>query len=73
MLLCAMDALAISIAMIKINIWYPFVIIGLITSSLALLGIAISNHTIQSHDKTCEIIGGIILSAISFCSLFSHN
>ena len=70
----SIDALAVgfSLAMIRINIWYPSVIIGLITTSMALLGIAIGNYTNQRLGKASAIIGGIILSAIGIRILYFH-
>jgi len=70
----SIDALAVgfSLAMIKINIWYPSVIIGLITASMALLGIAIGNYSNQRLGKASAIIGGIILSTVGIRILYSH-
>jgi putative Mn2+ efflux pump MntP len=70
----SIDALAVgfSLAMIQINIWYPSVIIGLITASMALIGTVIGNYTHQKLGKTTAIIGGIILSVIGFRILLSQ-
>ena len=70
----SIDALAVgfSLAMIKINIFYPSVVIGLITASMALLGIYIGNYSNQRLGKTSAIIGGVILSIIGFRILISH-
>jgi putative Mn2+ efflux pump MntP len=70
----SIDALAVgfSLAMIKINIWYPSFIVGLITASMAFLGIVIGNYVSQRLGKTSAIVGGIILSGIGFRILFSH-
>jgi putative Mn2+ efflux pump MntP len=70
----SIDALAVgfSLAMIRINILYPSVIIGLISASMALLGIAIGNYTNQRLGKASAIIGGIILNAIGIRILYSQ-
>jgi putative Mn2+ efflux pump MntP len=70
----SIDALAVgfSLAMIKINILYPSLIIGLITATMSLVGIVIGNYTNQKLGKTSAIIGGVILSIIGFRILISH-
>lgn len=70
----SIDALAVgfSLAMIKINIWYPSIIIGLITASMALVGIVIGSYTNQRLGKASAIIGGIILSTIGFRIFLTH-
>jgi putative Mn2+ efflux pump MntP len=70
----SIDALAVgfSLAMIEINIWYPSAIIGIVTSSMALVGIVLGNHANQKLGKVSAIIGGIILSIIGFRILLSH-
>ena len=70
----SIDALAVgfSLGMIKTSIWYPSVMIGLITASMSLLGITIGNYSNQKLGKSSAIIGGIILSIIGFKILLSH-
>ena len=70
----SIDALAVgfSLAMIRINIFYPSIVIGLITASMALVGIIIGNFTNQRLGKASAIIGGLILSVIGFRILISH-
>ncbi|MHC4942585.1 MAG: manganese efflux pump MntP [Planctomycetota bacterium] len=70
----SIDALAVglSLAVLKINIWYPSVIIGLITSFLALIAIRIGNRLGQAFGKRMEVIGGGILILIGLKILLSH-
>lgn len=64
----SIDALAIgfSLAMLKLDIWYPSVIIGIITSILSLIAIYMGKKLNTGFGNKMEIIGGIILLAIGF-------
>ena len=62
----SIDALAVglSLAFLNINIWYPAVIIGVITSALSLVGITIGKGLGIRFGKKMEIAGGIVLIII---------
>ena len=64
----SIDALAIgfSLAMLKLEIWYPSVIIGVITALLSLLAIYLGKKLNTGFGNQMEIIGGIILLIIGF-------
>jgi len=72
----SIDALAIglSLAMLEVNIWYPSVIIGIITGCLSLLAIGIGKRLGVLFGKRMEIVGGLILifigSRIVFLEFF---
>ena len=68
------DALAVglSLAMLEVNIWYPSVMIGVITSVLSLAAIALGNKLGIMFGQRMEIIGGVILIAIGFRIVLSH-
>lgn len=70
----SIDALAIglSIGVLDIDIWYPSVIIGLVTAALSLVGIRIGNSLGNKFGKRMELAGGIILIAIGFRILITH-
>ncbi len=70
----SIDALAIglSLAMLEVNIWYPSVMIGIITSGMSLLAIKIGTKLGVMFGKRMEVFGGIILLFIGFRILFSH-
>jgi len=70
----SIDALAIglSLAMLEVNIWYPSVMIGIITSGMSLLAIKIGTKLGVVFGKRMEIFGGVILLFIGFRILFSH-
>lgn len=62
----SIDALAIGLglAMLRVNILYPSVVIGIVASSLTLLGLAIGHRLGQTFGKRMEIVGGMILIGI---------
>lgn len=70
----SIDALAVgfSLAMLKINIFYPAFIIGIITAALSILAIKLGGKIGERFGKNMEIIGGIILILIGSKILFSH-
>ncbi len=70
----SIDALAIglSLAMMDINIWYPSVIIGVITSGLSLVAIGLGKRLGTMLGKRMEIVGGIILVGIGTRILVSQ-
>lgn len=70
----SIDALAIglSLAMLKVNIWYPSVIIGVVTACLSLLAIRLGQRLGLLFGKRMEIFGGAILILIGIRILASH-
>ena len=70
----SMDALAVglSLAMLEVNIWYPSVIIGAITSLLTLMAIGLGKFFGKLFGRRMEIIGGLILIAIGTRILLTH-
>lgn len=62
----SIDALAVglSLAMMEVNIWYPSVMIGLITTAMSLLAIFLGKRLGGMFGKRMEIAGGIILILI---------
>ena len=70
----SIDALAIglSLAMLDVNIWYPSVIIGVVTASLAFFSIMIGNKIGPLIGKRMEIFGGVVLIIIGIRILITH-
>ena len=62
----SVDALAVglSLAMIRVDVWYPSVVIGVITALLSLVGIRLGNRLGKSFGKRMEVAGGILLILI---------
>ena len=71
----SIDALAIgfSLAMLRLDIWYPSVIIGVITAMLSLLAIYLGKKLNYKFGNKMEIIGGLILLIIGFKIVFFEN
>ncbi len=70
----SIDALAVglSLAVLNISIWYPCVIIGIVTSSLSLIGIHLGTRLSQKFGRALEIFGGGILIFIGTKILITH-
>jgi len=70
----SIDALAIglSLAMLDVNIWYPSVIIGIVTALLSFLSIIIGKKIGPLIGKRMEIFGGVILIIIGIRILVTH-
>lgn len=71
----SIDALAVgvSLAMLNVNIWYPSIIIGLVTSTLSFIGMKIGEKLGKSFGNFMEITGGIILILIGTKILIEHT
>ena len=70
----SIDALAIglSLAMLRVTIWYPSVVIGVVTAGLSLVGLRLGTQLGSRFGRWMEIVGGAILVAIGLRLLFSH-
>ena len=70
----SIDALAIGLglAMLRITIIYPSLVIGIITAGLSFLGIRMGNRLGKKFGKKMEVIGGFILITIGSRILISH-
>ncbi|MGD0878374.1 MAG: manganese efflux pump MntP family protein [Anaerolineales bacterium] len=70
----SMDALAVgfSLGLVGVTIWYPAVVIGVVTGLVSWLGILLGNRLSVKFGKRMEIIGGIILIFIGIWIILSH-
>ena len=70
----SIDALAIglSLAVLDVTIWYPSVMIGLITCAMSVLAITIGKRLGRLFGKKMEIFGGFVLLFIGCRILYSH-
>lgn len=70
----SIDALAIglSLAMVHVDIWYPAVVIGIVTSLISLLGLNLGGRLSARFGKRMEVIGGLVLVLIGVRILISH-
>jgi putative Mn2+ efflux pump MntP len=73
----SLDALAVglSISLLKISIWKPAFIIGVIAITFTAIGIQLGRivGTNFKLDKYAEIIGGMVLIGIGLRILFEHK
>ena len=70
----SIDALAIgfSLGLVGVTIWYPAVVIGVVTGLVSWLGILLGNRLGAKFGKRMEIIGGIILILIGVRIVMIH-
>jgi manganese efflux pump family protein len=70
----SIDALAIgfSLALLNISIFYPAIVIGVITGGTSFLGILLGKKLSNRIGKTAAIIGGILLILIGGNIVVSH-
>jgi putative Mn2+ efflux pump MntP len=70
----SIDALAVglSLAMLQVNIWYPSVVIGLVTALLSFVGVELGNRLGSKIGQRAEILGGGFLVLIGIRILLAH-
>lgn len=70
----SIDALAIGITLsaLRVEIWYPSVIIGLVAAGFSIAGIFIGRKGGRFLGKRFELIGGLILIGIGVKILIEH-
>ncbi len=70
----SIDALAVglSLGVLGISVWYPAVIIGVVTSLLSLLALWIGHRFGSRLGKPVEVIGGVVLIGMGLRILLSH-
>jgi manganese efflux pump family protein len=70
----SIDAMAIglSLAMLRVAIWYPSAVIGAVTSGLSLLALRVGARLGTRFGSRMEIAGGIILVVIGIRIVFQH-
>jgi putative Mn2+ efflux pump MntP len=59
-------AIGVSLAMLNLTIWYPVLIIGLVTSLVSLIGIYLGRRLHALFGQRMEIAGGVIIILIGF-------
>jgi len=70
----SIDALAVgmSLAFIRVNIWHPSVVIGVVTATLSLIGLRLGNRAGKLLGRRMEVVGGALLIVIGLKILASH-
>jgi putative Mn2+ efflux pump MntP len=70
----SLDALAIgfSLALLRVSIWYPSVVIGVVTGATSFLGIVLGQRFSKKFGRRAAEIGGVILILIGTRILLAH-
>ena len=70
----SIDALAIglTLALLRVSIWYPTTVIGVVTFVMSLMGLRLGNRLGEKFGKRMEIVGGAVLILIGLRILVSH-
>jgi len=70
----SIDALAIglSFALLDVTIWYPSLVIGVITASLTIIGVLLGSRLGRKFGTRMEIVGGLVLIFIGVKILIQH-
>lgn len=70
----SIDALAVglSIGVLGLSVWYPAIMIGVVTGILSLVGLRLGERFGSRLGKPVEIIGGMVLIAIGIRIVLSH-
>jgi putative Mn2+ efflux pump MntP len=70
----SIDALAVglSLAMIKVDILYPSLVIGIVAALMTALGLALGKRLGTQFGKRMELVGGLILIGIGLRVVLAH-
>ncbi len=70
----SIDALAVglSLGMLQVGIWYPILIIGVVTFGLTVLGMLLGSRIGSRFGRWTEFFGGLVLIAIGAKILVEH-
>lgn len=70
----SIDALAVglTLAMLRVSVWGPSVVVGVVTAAAALLGIHLGSRLRVKIGRIAEVIGGAILILIGVNIIASH-
>jgi len=70
----SIDALAVgfSLAMLHVSIWYPSIVIGLVTCALSAVGVVLGARLGNVVGRRLEIVGGLVLIGVGLRVLYTH-
>ncbi len=70
----SIDALAVglSLALLGVNIWYPALVIGVVTAALTVLAMLLGSRLGQRFGNRVRVLGGLILVGIGLGILIEH-
>lgn len=71
----SLDALAVglSLALTGVSVWYPSLIIGLITSGMCLIAISLGNRLRNNFSRWATVAGGMVLILIGLRIVLEHK
>jgi putative Mn2+ efflux pump MntP len=71
----SIDALAVglSLAMLKVSVWLPAAVIGVVAAGLTVLGMLLGRRLGGNWGKRVEVCGGIVLCGIGLKILLEHT
>ena len=70
----SIDALAVgfSLAMIGVEIWFPAVVIGLVTAAMSVMGLHLGARLGSRFGSRMEVVGGVILILVGVRIVIEH-
>jgi putative Mn2+ efflux pump MntP len=70
----SIDALAVglSLALLSVSIWYPSVVVGLVTAALSIMGVRLGHRLGCRFGAWMELTGGVVLVLIGLRILITH-
>ena len=70
----SIDALAVglSLAMLRVDLWIPSVVIGIVAAGMTLTGMLLGRRLQESWGKRAELVGGLVLIAIGLRVVWEH-
>ncbi len=70
----SIDALAVglSLAMLRVEIWYPSLVIGIVAALCTLAGMIVGHRFGAALGRRMELVGGAILILIGARIVYSH-
>ena len=70
----SIDALAVGLGlgMMRIRIWTPSVVIGIVAAAMSLLGILLGTRLHSRFGRIAEVLGGVILILIAVRIVYTH-
>jgi putative Mn2+ efflux pump MntP len=70
----SLDAFAVglSLAMLRVPVWYPSIVIGVVTAILSLAGLALGSRLGAAFGRRMEAAGGVLLIGVGLHILVTH-
>jgi putative Mn2+ efflux pump MntP len=70
----SIDALAVglSLAVLQVGIWYPSIVIGIVTAAFSAVGVHLGHRLSGIFGKRVELLGGLVLIFIGVRVLVTH-